>query len=205
MAITPENQERLADGIRCAGILIVRTNPSTQRREFLVAKRLVPPDEGKDGMPGGKEKSPDETPLEIALREVREETGIIFSETRLRKILDYDQCFSLSQKRYLFCGYVVELDEGEEFEFFAKDPAQTHGPWEWVSEDILLLKQEKGLLTLNLEKMISVWKNSAAPQMERFLGEGDGGVLKAQVIVNRLFDTINEIPRYSEMPDSGPI
>lgn len=80
---------------------------------LLLQRRRRPPNEGLYNAPGGKVEH-DEDPYEACLREVREETGLVLSQVRLRAILT-----------------VIARDTGTQwllFTFVADRPAGEAGP-----------------------------------------------------------------------------
>lgn len=90
--------------VQAAGVVCFR------RGEVLLIRRATPPRQGEWSLPGGR-LEPGEAPMEAALRELAEETGVTARLLGLIEIVD--TIMGEPEKLYLLHDYAAEWIEGE--------------------------------------------------------------------------------------------
>lgn len=117
-------EQQLSEKIRIVALIVI-----VRDGEILLGKRKNGVEEGSIGVVGGKFDEEDESLLDAALRELREETGLEVGRSRLRFLRSIAPHFAEDGYYYSPYVYLLRLGEGEEPRVM--EPDKIEGEWEW--------------------------------------------------------------------------
>ena len=135
---------------RTASVWVVREKEWGQF-EILLAKRKLPPEEGRYSPPGGKINS-GEKAVQAAVRELEEETGTKVDPGDLKLFFQGPQHFDFSDRHYQHFAHLLEWRE--EFGEPINNAPKEHEDWKWI--DLRALESACQGFNENLSLALSV-------------------------------------------------
>ncbi len=131
--------------ITVSGAIILRTNPTTHKKEIFATQRGYGEFEGGWEIPGGKIES-GETPEECIVREIREELATEVKAEGILGVVDYDYPTFHLTMHCILCTIVsgeLKLLEHEAAKWVTKETLRSV---DWLPADQLILDKIEGLL-----------------------------------------------------------
>lgn len=135
----------------------VATIVADRNHKLLLAERFSSHERGKFGCPGGKVDLW-ESPREAAIREIKEETGLMFQESAVFALPLVANCLYRSEPNHFIClWFALELFiDAPNISFIEKDGEgrPKSGPWQWHSHDDLRKMPLMGTTLAAYEKVL---------------------------------------------------